>query len=114
MLPLPGLQPPDVLTSTDLLSIDHIPQSLAIIGGGVISSEFADLFNAMGAKVTVLEMLPRLVPLEDEEISAELLRLFKRRKIDCLLDARVTGALARDGQRVVQFQHDGKEKEVGG
>jgi len=112
VLPLPGLQPPDVLTSTDLLAIERIPDSLAIIGGGVISSEFADLFNAMGTKVTVLEMLPRLVPLEDEEISAELLRIFKRRKIECFVDARVTGAVARDGKRAVQFQHEGKEKEV--
>ncbi len=112
VLPLPGLQPPEVLTSTELLAIDHIPESLAIIGGGVISSEFADLFNAMGAKVTVLEMLPRLVPLEDEEVSAELLRVFKRRRIDCFVDARVTSAEARDGKRVVQFQHEGKEKEV--
>ena len=112
VLPLPGLQPPDALTSNELLSLDHIPQSLAIIGGGVISSEFADLFNAMGTKVTVIEMLPRIVPLEDEEVSAELQRVFKRRRIDCFVEARVTGAIARDGKRVVQFQHDGNEKEV--
>ncbi len=112
ILPLPGLQPPEALTSNELLSLDHVPESLAVIGGGVISSEFADLFNAMGTKVTVIEMLPRLVPLEDEEVSVELLRVFKRRRIDCFVGARVTGAVAREGTRVVQFQHEGKEKEV--
>ena len=112
VLPLPGLQPPDVLTSTEMLAIDRVPASLAIIGGGVIGCEFADVFNAMGAKVTILEMLPRIVPLEEEEVSAELLRIFKRRRIDVYVEARVTGAVAREGKRVVQFTHQGAEKEV--
>lgn len=112
VLPLPGLQPPEVLTSTEMLGFDHIPESLAIIGGGVISCEFADLFNAMGTNVTILEMLPRIVPLEDEEVSAELLRIFRRRRIDVFTDARVTGAVGRDGKRVVQFTQQGAEKEV--
>jgi dihydrolipoamide dehydrogenase len=112
VLPLPGLQPPDVLTSTEMLAIDRVPASLAIIGGGVIGCEFADVFNAMGAKVTILEMLPRIVPLEEEEVSAELLRVLKRRRIDVYVEARVTGAVARDGKHLVQFTHQGAEKEV--
>jgi dihydrolipoamide dehydrogenase len=112
ILPLPGLQPPDVLTSNEMLAIDRVPESLVIIGGGVIACEFAEVFSAMGAKVTILEMLPRLVPLEDEEVSAELQRVFKRRRIDVFVEAKVNGAVARDGKRVVQFTHGGKEKEV--
>jgi len=112
LLPLPGLQPPDVLTSTETLEIPAVPQSLAIIGGGVISCEFADVFSAMGSKVTIIEMLPRIVPLEDEEISAELMRVFRRRRIEVFVDARVTGAIQRDGKRVVQFLHQDQEKEV--
>jgi dihydrolipoamide dehydrogenase len=112
VLPLPGLQPPDVLTSNEMLCLPAIPESLVIIGGGVISCEFADVFSAMGTKVTIVEMLPRIVPLEDEEISAELMRVFRRRRIEVFVDARVTGAVARDGKRVVQFLHQGAEKEV--
>lgn len=114
VLPLPGLQPPDALTSTEMLTIDHIPESLVIIGGGVISCEFAEMFNAMGTKVTILEMLPRIVPLEDEEVSAELLRVFKRRRMEIYVEATVKGAEVRDGKRVVKFTHQGAEKEVEG
>jgi dihydrolipoamide dehydrogenase len=112
VLPIPGGQPPVVMTSDDALSIESIPASMAIIGGGVISSEFADLFNALGSKVTVIEMLPRIVPLEDEEVSAELQRLFRRRKIDVYVNARVSEVAERDGKRVVCFGHEGADKEV--
>ena len=111
-LPLPGLDLPGVLTSDEMLDIDHIPQSLAIIGGGVIGVEFAEVFSAMGSKVTIIEMLPRIIPLEDEEMSAELARAFRRRKIDVFADARVSAVAERDGKHVVQFAQGGEEREV--
>ena len=73
-LPVPGLDGPGVLTSTEMLDIDHVPESLVIIGGGYVGVEFADIFSAAGSKVTIIEMLPRIVPTEDEEIAAELAR----------------------------------------
>lgn len=68
---VPGFIPqsPRVITSTELLSIDHIPASLLVLGGGVIGCEFACLFAALGTKVTVVEMLPSIMPNIDREIS---------------------------------------------
>jgi dihydrolipoamide dehydrogenase len=112
-LPLPGFDLPGVLNSDQILDIGQLPESIAIIGAGPIGVEFADVFNSMGSKVTVIELLPRLVPLEDEEISAELGRVFRRRRIDVFLNTKVLGVVERDGKRVVQFEHEGKAAEVG-
>jgi dihydrolipoamide dehydrogenase len=77
---LPGLQPDasQILTNIEILNIPAVPKSLGIIGAGAVGVEFASIFNRFGTKVTVLEMLPRLVPVEDEDISKELDRHFKK------------------------------------
>jgi len=77
---LPGLQPDanQILTNIEILDIPAIPKSIGIIGAGAVGVEFASIFNRFGSKVTVLEMLPRLVPVEDEEISKELEKHFKK------------------------------------
>lgn len=76
---LPGLKADDtILTNIEILDMPAIPKSLAIIGAGAVGVEFASIFNRFGTKVTILEMLPRLVPVEDEEISKELERVFKK------------------------------------
>jgi len=111
-LPLPGCDLPTVLTSDEMLEIERIPESLAIIGGGVIGVEFADVFSAMGSKVTIIEMLPRIVPLEDEEMSAELARAFRKHKVDIFVNARVSQVAQRNGKRVVHLSHDQQEREV--
>ena len=111
-LPLPGFDLPGVITSDEMLEISEIPESLAIIGAGPIGVEFADIFNAVGSKVMLIEMMPRLVPLEDEEISAELARSFRRRRIESFVGAKVTGIERRDGRQVVRFEHDGKDREA--
>jgi len=88
---LPGLAADGkkVLTSDDILVLEQIPKSLAIIGAGAIGVEFASFFSEIGTKVTLIEALPRVLPLEDEEISAELARAFKRRGIEVLTGAKV-------------------------
>ena len=68
-----------VITSDQALVLDHLPQSVVIIGAGAIGLEFATVYNSFGAKVTVLEALPRVAPLEDEDISKEAARAFKKR-----------------------------------
>jgi dihydrolipoamide dehydrogenase len=80
---LPGLEPdPDtILTNIEILNLTQVPKSLAIIGAGAVGVEFASIFHRFGSKVTVLEMLPRAVPVEDEEISKELERAFKKQGI---------------------------------
>ena len=77
---LPGLQPDAnlILTNIEILDMPAVPKSIGIIGAGAVGVEFASIFNRFGSKVTLLEMLPRLVPVEDEEISKELERHFKK------------------------------------
>src|SRR5436190_7694224 len=77
---LPGLTPdPElILTNIEILNLREVPKSLAIIGAGAVGVEFASIFHRFGTKVTVLEMLPRIVPVEDEDVSKELERLFKK------------------------------------
>ncbi|HXI39997.1 MAG TPA: dihydrolipoyl dehydrogenase [Bryobacteraceae bacterium] len=80
---LPGLKADGtrVLTNIEILSMTAIPKTLAIIGAGAVGVEFASIFNRFGTEVTILEMLPRVVPVEDEEISKELERVFRKNKI---------------------------------
>lgn len=87
---LPGLEPDDrILTNIEVLSLNAIPKSLIIIGAGAVGVEFASIYRSFGAEVTILEMLPRLVPVEDEEVSKELLRSFKKRGIKCLVNTKI-------------------------
>jgi dihydrolipoamide dehydrogenase len=82
---LPGLKPDakTILTNIEILDLPVIPKSMLIVGAGAVGVEFASIFNRFGTKVTVLEMLPRLVPVEDEEVSKELERCFKKTGIRC-------------------------------
>jgi dihydrolipoamide dehydrogenase len=78
-----------VLTYKEAILQEKLPQSVVIIGAGAIGLEFASIWNAYGCDVTIVEMLPRLAPLEDEEISAELTRAFNKRGIKSLVETRV-------------------------
>jgi len=80
---LPGMQPDAdfILTNIEILNLTSVPKSLIVIGAGAVGVEFASIFKRFGADVTVIEMLPRIVPVEDEDISKELERSFKKQKI---------------------------------
>ena len=80
---LPGLEPDpeSILTNIEILNLTAVPKTLVIIGAGAVGVEFASIFHRFGSKVTVLEMLPRIVPVEDEEVSKELERVFKKQGI---------------------------------
>ena len=82
---IPGLVPDPayLLTNIEILSMGAVPKSLAIIGAGAVGVEFGSIFHRFGTKVTIIEMLPRLVPVEDEEVSKELERYFKKQGIRC-------------------------------
>ncbi len=87
---LPGLEADSrILTNIEILAMDQPPKSLIVIGAGAVGVEFASIFRTFGAEVTVLEFLPRMVPVEDEEVSKELARLYKKRGIDVNTGARV-------------------------
>ena len=94
---LPGLSPDDkrIFTNIEILNLREVPKSLAIVGCGAVGVEFASCFHRFGTKVSLFEILPRIVPLEDEEISKELERYFKKSGI------RVeTGARAENVERI--------------
>lgn len=87
---LPGLNVDDrILTNIEILDIPEPPKSLAIIGAGAVGVEFGSIFRSFGTEVTILEFLPRLVPVEDEEISKELARVFRKRGIETNTGAKV-------------------------
>jgi dihydrolipoamide dehydrogenase len=90
---LPGLQVDGqrVITSEDALRLDHVPASAVILGGGVIGVEFASVWRSFGAEVTIVEMLPHLVPAEEESSSKLLERAFRRRGIKYKLGTRFEG-----------------------
>jgi len=87
---LPGLKADDrILTNIEILALEQAPKSLIVIGAGAVGVEFASIFRTFGAEVTILEFLPRMVPAEDEEVSKELARVFKKRGIDVNTGAKV-------------------------
>jgi dihydrolipoamide dehydrogenase len=86
-----------VISSDEALFLEKAPASLAVIGAGAVGCEFADIFNAFGTKVTLIEALPKILPLEDAESSEVVTKSYKKRGIDVLAGARVTKAgVARD------------------
>jgi dihydrolipoamide dehydrogenase len=91
---LPNLQvrAPRVVTSDELLDFDHVPQSMVVLGAGAVGVEFASVFKRFGSEVTVIEMLDRLVPIEDAETSAELQKAFRKRRIKTLTSTRFESA----------------------
>jgi dihydrolipoamide dehydrogenase len=78
-----------VLSSDSILEVGEIPKSLLVLGSGAVGVEFASMFARYGSKTTIVELLPRIVPLEDEEISRELAASFKRQGIAVYVDSRV-------------------------
>ena len=78
-----------ILSSKEAMILDKIPKHLVIVGAGAIGVEFAHMYNAFGSKVTLIEGLPSIVPNEDEEISADLERIFKRKGIDVICNAKI-------------------------
>jgi dihydrolipoamide dehydrogenase len=87
---LPGLKADEtILTNIEILSLNAPPKSLIVIGAGAVGVEFASIFRSFGSEVTILEFLPRMVSVEDEEISKELARVFRKRGIETQTGAKV-------------------------
>lgn len=112
---LPGapVQSPRVVTSDELLEFTHVPKSLVVLGAGAVGVEFASAFKRFGSEVTIIEMAPRLVPAEDEEISAELRRAFRKRGVGVMVNARFESATVNERDvDVVYAGADGKEGRI--
>lgn len=91
-LPQAGLElnKTTVLSSDEVLVLDSAPKSMIVVGAGAVGCEFADVFNAFGTKVTLVEVLPRILPVEDAEASAEVAKSFKKRGIDVVTGAKLS------------------------
>lgn len=111
---LPGLTPDGktILTSDHMMILEEVPPTLAIIGAGAIGVEFASMFSAFGSKVTLIEALPAVLPLEDEDVSAELTRAFKKRGIKVFTGAQVAQVREVGGQAEIKLSVKGKEETV--
>ncbi|KEI75782.1 dihydrolipoamide dehydrogenase [Clostridium botulinum B2 128] len=104
--PIEGRELEGVIDSTGALSLDSIPKSMVIIGGGVIGIEFANIFNSLGCKVTVIEMLPYILPPVDREISEILKEKLKKDGIDIYNNCKVTKIENNNENLNVSFEED--------
>ncbi len=101
---LPGYKPDEtIMTNMEILTIPAMPKSLVVIGSGAVGVEFASVFKSFGAEVTIIEALPRIVNVEDEDVSKELLRLYKKRGFEVFVSAKVEKIEKTDGGAVVSF-----------
>ena len=102
-----------IITSDDAIALKEIPKTLVIMGSGAVGVEFASIYRRFGSEVTIIELLPRLVPLEDEAISAELEKSFRKQGIKSLTATRVTSASAGAAGVEIEAQTpDGKNQKL--
>ena len=111
---LPGIEidHKSILSSDSILELTEIPKSLLVIGSGAVGVEFASMFARFGSKATVVEILPRIVPLEDEEVSRELAASFKRQGIAVYVDTRVERVTLSDAGTEVLARSSGGKTET--
>ena len=110
---LPGLPADDrVLTNIEILSLKEMPKSLVIVGAGAVGVEFASIYRSFGCEVTIVEMLPRLVPVEDEEVSKELARVYRKRGIQFHTSAKVERVEKTKAGIAVTITVEGKQQQI--
>ena len=110
---LPGLQADEqVLTNIEILKLGAVPKSLIVVGAGAVGVEFASIYRSFDCEVTILEMLPRLVPLEDEEVSKELARVYRKRGINFEGSAAVERVEKTKSGVAVTFSAGGRQQKL--
>jgi dihydrolipoamide dehydrogenase len=110
---IPGLETgPKVLTNIEILGLKELPKSLVIVGGGAVGVEFASIYRSFDAEVTILEMLPRLVPIEDEDVSKELARVYRKRGINFHTGAKMEKVEQTKSGVAVTFSAEGKQQTI--
>ena len=98
----------NILSSDEALILEKAPATMAIVGCGAVGCEVADVFNEFGTKVTMLETMPTMLPVEDADVAAELAKSFKKRGIEVILNAKIASAKVGDGS--VTLSLTGPEK----
>lgn len=110
---IPGLEPGDrVLTNIEILELGSVPKSLVVVGAGAVGVEFASIFRSFDCEVNIIEMLPRMVPLEDEDVSKELGRVYRKRGINFQGNAKVEKVEKTKFGIAVTFTADGKQQKI--
>jgi dihydrolipoamide dehydrogenase len=112
---LPGIEPDGVrvITYRDAIVLPEAPKSAVVIGAGAIGVEFADFWNAFGIEVTIIEFMPRVVPIEDEEISKTLARSFQKKGIKILTGTKTTGVKVNGKTVTTSYTTpDGKDGQI--
>jgi len=111
ILPIEGADSEDILTSQDLLELTEVPSSITIIGGGVIGMEFAFIYNALGAKVNVIEFLPQVLNTMDEDVVEVIRETAAERGINLYEGAKASSIkTALDGMKIVEINKDNQVK----
>ncbi|NLW03300.1 MAG: dihydrolipoyl dehydrogenase [Clostridiaceae bacterium] len=109
-IPIPGADAPDILGSKDLLELEEVPGSLAIIGGGIIGMEFAFIYAALGCEVHVVEAMPQILNLVDPDVASIVKRSARKMGIAILESARVLSIeTAPDGKKLISMERKGKQ-----
>ena len=101
-----------IMTSDEVLDLDHVPARVAVIGGGAIGCEFASTFADLGAKVTILEALPKILPGLDADVANVVVKSFKKKKIDIRTGVPVTGHTPNDSGGTTVHFGEGENLEV--
>jgi dihydrolipoamide dehydrogenase len=101
-----------VITSDDALVLEKAPRSIVIVGAGAVGCEFADVFNAFGSEVTLIDVAPTILPLEDADSSKEVERAFKKRKIDVLTGAKISNVKVAKDSVSMTIEAGGEKKDV--
>lgn len=112
--PIPGIDLPGVVDSTGLLALKEQPKELVIIGGGYIGIEFGSIYANIGTKVTIIEMLPRILMQTDEELSKRLTQMLRKDGIEFHFDSQVIGVEEQEGRLAVRYTEKGQEKTAAG
>ena len=99
-----------IINSDHILVIEEVPKSMLVIGAGAVGCEFASIFARFGTKVTIVEVLPQLLPIEDEEVAKEFTRIFKKKGVDVFTDAKVESAEAGQAGVKVVVTAKGKQQ----
>lgn len=103
-IPIPGVDNPNVLTSTEILELKELPKKLAIIGGGVIGCEMASAFQAFGSEVTIVEAADRLIPMMDEELSDSLACALEKQGVKLMLAQKISSIEPKNGRTILHCE----------
>jgi pyruvate/2-oxoglutarate dehydrogenase complex dihydrolipoamide dehydrogenase (E3) component len=110
--PIPGLNQVSYLTNSSMMDVDFLPPHLVILGGSYIGLEFGQMYRRFGSKVTIIELGPRLIAREDEDISQAIADFLREEGVDLRLDSKVIGVEKQDNSIVVKIECGGKASQV--